>query len=158
MHGRITPRTLMSPIRQQQSPLPLPTFPPEHRTSIDKTVVRDLPHPTNIYRPPDFCNSSPPVNPLKIITSNLGIFDVDSISSLFVDFSQIALHLFVVCCTSPHSLRVFPPVVEIFLITHPPSYSSQPTLTLPHLSIKSPYLYYGDPAPFCPPVIPVRCN
>ena len=40
---------------------------------------------------PNFCDSSPPVNLLKMMTANLGLFDVPSISSLFVAFSKIAL-------------------------------------------------------------------
>ena len=93
---------------------PLPTSMTDHRANIDATIVRDLPPPTKTSYPPDFCDSSLTVNPLKIIIANLGVFDVASISSLFVDFSQIALHPFVVYRTTPHSFRVFPTNVEHF--------------------------------------------
>ena len=41
--------------------------------------------------PPCFCDLSPPVDILKMITANLRIFYVALISSLFISFSQIAL-------------------------------------------------------------------
>ena len=47
--------------------------------------------PTKTSCPPDFCNYFPPFDPLKMMTANIGLFDVSFISSIFIAFSQIAL-------------------------------------------------------------------
>ena len=93
LYDLVSPCTLMIPILWQWCLPLLPTSPPNYESNIDATVVRYLPPPTNISWPTDFWKFLLPVDPLKIMTAKLGIFDITSVSSLFVDFSQIALHL-----------------------------------------------------------------
>ena len=93
LDNRISPWPQMRLLIRQQCPPPLKNcLPGGHHDSIDTTVVHDPQNPTKTSCPPDFCDLLPPVNPLKMITTNPGIFDVASISSLFVALSQIALH------------------------------------------------------------------
>ena len=185
LYDRVSPRHLMNSIWCQQPPLSLPTTMPVHRASIGTTALRNLSPPTKTFWPPlpEFCDSFLPINLMKMMISNLRLFDVASISSLFVDFPEIALcptYLFLLATpgkmlnaardrnikfllyqaghrshhphlhyagvrgsltsswlflsdrriqrpffprTSPHSFRVFTPIVEIFLITSPPPLS-----------------------------------
>ena len=107
-YDHISPQPPMRPIQRQQCSPPLPTSMPDQRVSIDATVVRNLTPLIKTSFPPDFCDPSPPVDLLKIMTTNIGLFYVASISSLFVDISQITLHptsIFSPCSTRQDTYR-----------------------------------------------------
>ena len=105
LYDRVSPWPPKRPIQQQQCPLLLTTSHPNHRASIYAAIVRNPPPPGKTSCSPDFCNLSPPSKAPSMMTSNLGLFYVSSVSPLFVCFSQIELR--------PISLFILVPPGEI---------------------------------------------
>ena len=87
-------QTSMRPIRQPQHPLVPPTSPPEHRDSVDTTIVRDPPPLPKTSCPPDLC---------KIFTSCWLAEDCDLQSlNIWCCLHLLYLHLFLTNCTAPN--------------------------------------------------------
>ena len=118
----VSPWLTARPIQQQRLPLPLPTSPPNHCSSIDATNVCEPPPPTKT----SFFQGA--ITFLRLLISG-----------------RHRRILFVVFRTSSYSLRVFPSFVASFLINPPLPISSTPLHPSPHLSI----LLYPPP-PHCP--------
>ena len=67
-----------------------------------------------------FCDLSPTADPLKMMTTHLGLFDVTSISSIFIYFPQIVLR--------PTYLFLLVPPIKILNTSHRPP----PTIAIYH--------------------------